>query len=251
MRGSVKWRTVLRIIVFAAVVLLAVPAQSQHGGEGHTASNRVTAPHSPVHGPVAPSGWEGSAEGKAYSEFNHHLAGVFVIVIGLSELHYALGVKKISWARFLLPVSMLSAGGFLLIWSDHEAWPIGSLSFADTFLGGDWEMLQHKLFGLLLLLVGTIEWLRRLGRLSQVLWRIPLPAFAILGGLSLFVHSHGAHPAAHQIAVHHAVMGVMAVTAGSTKLLSQWRRPRACFPWELAWSALILLIGLQLLLYAE
>jgi putative copper resistance protein D len=153
---------------------------------------------------------------------------------------------------------MLLAGGFLMVWSDHEAWPVGSLTFAQTFFGGDHEILQHKVYGLLLLGVGIIELLRRTGRVRQALWMIPLPAFAIVGGLMLFLHSHGAHPAAHKIAIHHAIMGIMAVSAGSSKLVSGWVGPGAGpggaagrSPWELVWACFILLIGTQLLIYTE
>ena len=41
----------------------------------------------------------------------------------------------------------------------------------------------------------------------------------------LFGHSHGFHPSAQKIAMHHAIMGTMAVTAGSTKLVSAWVMP--------------------------
>jgi hypothetical protein len=85
-------------------------------------------------------------------------------------------------------------------------------------------------------------------------WKVPLPAFAIVGGLSLFLHSHGAHPSAHQITLHHAVMGIMAITAGSSKFFSNWKESLVSdetSPWELAWAALVLLIGIQLLFYSE
>jgi putative copper resistance protein D len=77
---------------------------------------------------------------------------------------------------------------------------------------------------------------------------------AILGGLILFGHSHGVHPSAQKIALHHAVMGAMAVTAGSSKLVSGSRRSgseTAPFRWELLWAGLILFIGAQLLIYSE
>jgi hypothetical protein len=72
--------------------------------------------------------------------------------------------------------------------------------------------------------------------------------------LSLFLHSHGANPAAHKIALHHAVMGMMAVTAGSSKFVSDWNGTLSADKasrWELAWAALVLLIGIQLLVYSE
>jgi len=64
----------------------------------------------------------------------------------------------------------------------------------------------------------------------------------------LFLHSHGAHPAAHKIAIHHTLMGIMAITAGSCKLASELPDLSR---WGLAWASLILLIGLQLLVYTE
>jgi putative copper resistance protein D len=152
-------------------------------------------------------GWEGSAEGKAYSEFNHRLAGAVVVLIGLSELHGALGITAWLWMRLLLPGAMLAAGTYLIVWSDHAAWPIGSQTFMDTFVGGDTETLQHKSYALLLLVVGMLELFRRSGRLQEGYWALSLPAFAVIGGSLLFLHSHGDHPSAHTITLHHLTMG--------------------------------------------
>jgi hypothetical protein len=238
-------------------------ASAWHGDSSHGSVRVEQNSHEHVHsGTSAPRAleWEGSPEGKAYSEFNHHVAGVFVILIGLSELREALACSRFTWSRFLLPVAMSAAGGFLLIWSDHEAWPVGPLGFAQTFFGDDKEIVQHKTYGLLLLGVGVIELLRRFGRLAHEAWMVPLPALAIIGGLLLFGHEHGAHPFAQKIAVHHTVMGILAITAGSSKLVSGWQgqqrggnilRTGGRLSWELAWAGLVLLIGLQLLLYAE
>lgn len=204
--------------------------------------------------------WEGSSEGKAYSEFNHQLAGWSVILIGLSEILSTRKSPFLGKGRFLLPLSMLGFGGYLLGWSDHDAWPIGPRSFADTFFSRDWETIQHKVYAILLVAVGTIELVRRLGRIAPQGWAVPLPAFAIVGGMMLFLHSHGPHPSAHTIAFHHAVMGTMAVAAGGCKLIGDnarglfSRRPTATQKrngWEFVWASLILLIGFQLLMYRE
>jgi putative copper resistance protein D len=149
---------------------------------------------------------------------------------------------------------LLTSGFFLLVWSDHNAWPIGALSFVETFFGSDPEIFQHKSYGLLSLTVGAIELLRRLGQIRHAAWVAPLPFFAIIGGLMLFGHSHGVHPSAAKIAMDHAMMGTMAVTAGSSKLLSDWFRSpsQAGFSkWEMPWACLILFIGIQLLIYSE
>ncbi|MET0516266.1 MAG: hypothetical protein ABW047_13190 [Nitrospiraceae bacterium] len=208
------------------------------------------------------STWEGSPQGIAYSEFNHHLAGAFLLLIGLSEFRAIWGLPFLLWTRLFLPVGLLGAGVFLLIWSDHDAWPIGLLTFTQTFFGYDPEILQHKAFGVLSLGVGTTELLRRLGHIEGRRWAVPLPLFAVLGGLMLFGHMHGTHPSAHRIQTHHTIMGLFAMTAGSSKFVSSWLRgsrstnvpqsdamtiPR----WDVAWSVLILAIAIQLLIYSE
>lgn len=200
------------------------------------------------------SGWEGSVQGIAYSEFNHHLAGLCVLLMGLAELIQSLRVSSLLWFRFLLPTAMLLGSLVLLGWSDHEAWPIGSLGFTQTFSGKDPEILQHKIYGLLLFLVGAIEAARRGGCISDGLWRAPLPVFAIVGGLMLFGHSHGVHLSSRKIAMDHAVMGSLAVTAGLAKLLVERFRSLSdarFSKWELLWGGLIVLIGMQLLMYSE
>jgi putative copper resistance protein D len=228
------------------LLVSAAPLYAQPGPDGHPSG------HDP-HG-ASVGGWEGLAQGVAYSEFNHHLAGLFVLLIGCAELSQALHLPSLLWARLLLPAAMLFGSVILLIWSDHEAWPIGSLSFAQTFSGHDPEIIQHKIYGVLLFLVGTVEALRRTGRISDGLWSAPLPLFAVIGGLMLFGHSHGVHPSAEKIAMHHVMMGMMAATAGSFKLLSDWIRSplHVLSPaLEWFWAGLILLIGMQLLMYSE
>jgi putative copper resistance protein D len=215
------------------------------------AQPRDASPHDHHHAPTVSGQWDGSLEGVAYSERNHHLAGVFVLLIGLSELREGLGVSMLAWSRFLLPLAMLGAGGFLLIWSDHEAWPIGYKSFAETYFSDDWETVQHKLYAILLLSVGTIELLRRTDKVKHMAWGLPLPVFALIGGVMLFLHSHGAHPSAHKIAIHHAVMGTTALVAGLCKIIAGVKKQEGRSPWALAWASLVLLIGVELLVYTE
>ncbi len=238
---------------FLAVVLLvlavaldgpSVLAQPGHQSEHHDGAGRV-------HGAGSPGGqWEGSNQGIAYSELNHHVAGAFVVLIALADLRQALGVSSFAWTRFLLPGAMLLAGPLLLIWSDHDAWPIGSMTLVQTFFGDDLEVLQHKAYGLLLLAVGAIELARRLHWVSHAAWSAPLPLLAIVGGLMLFGHSHGIHPSAQKIAWHHALMGILAITAGSSKLVSGWIGSEKA-AWDFLWTGLILLIGIELLTYSE
>jgi len=223
-------------------------AMAPNADQGHGVS---AGSHAHQHGSER---WEGSLQGIAYSEYNHHLAGVFLLLIGLGEARQALGWQTLAWTRFLLPGALAVAGVFLLIWSDHDSWPIGSMTFAQTFLGSDAEVLQHKTFGVLAFVVGFIELLRRCGWFAHPVVTVPLPLFAIVGGLMLFSHSHGDHPGGQTITLHHVVMGALAITAGSSKLFSGWQARQLMTErsyWELLWASLVFIIGLQLLIYSE
>jgi putative copper resistance protein D len=234
-------------------LLTVAPAVAQHSVPFPHGSLHDEAHNRPDLGAQAQV-WEGSAKGIAYSERNHHVAGFMVLLMGMAELSHVLRLSSLRWARLLLPSILVVAGILIIVWSDHEAWPVGSLTFVDTFAGGDHEILQHKMYGILALGVGSVELFRRLGRIGHKAWASPLPLMAIVGGLMLFGHSHGFHPSAQKIAMHHAIMGTMAVTAGSTKLFSAWVMPSersSATNWEWVWVSLILLIGAQLLLYSE
>ena len=245
--------TILLCRMTLMTLLTVAPALAQHSVPfPHGSPHAVAHDRHDLGGPAEV--WEGSAKGIAYSERNHHVAGFMVLLMGVAELSHVLRLSSLRWARFLLPSILVVAGLLIIVWSDHEAWPIGSLTFVDTFAGGDPEILQHKMYGILALGVGSVELFRRLGRIGHKAWASPLPLMAIVGGLMLFGHSHGFHPSAEKIAMHHAIMGTMAVTAGSSKLLSAWvvpaERSRST-NWEWVWVSLILLIGAQLLLYSE
>lgn len=241
-----RWLSIVLAGLCMMLLISTAPLYAQPG-EGEPSQGHD-------HHGASVSGWEGSIEGVAYSEFNHHFTGLLVLIIGLSELRHALATPFWAWTRFFLPGALLTAGFYLFVWSDHEAWPIGSLSFTQTFFGCDSEIFQHKSYALLSLMVGAIELFRRLGAIGHAVWVTPLPLFAVIGGLMLFGHSHGLHPSAAKIALGHTIMGTMSVTAGSCKLLSDWFRSsthQGSSRWELLWAALILLIGVQLLLYSE
>jgi putative copper resistance protein D len=202
----------------------------------------------------ASGGWEGSAEGMAYSEFNHHLAGLFDVAFGLAELGNALKYPLPLWTRLVLPGALGITGVYLMVWSDHDAWPIGSLGFVETFFGHDWEIIEHKIYSVLAVAIAVCETLRRIGRVRHPAWAAPLVFLTLVGGLLLFVHSHGNHPASERIAFHHALLGTVGIGAAISKALASWMpgtSRRFVKLAEVAWAGFVILFGLLLLIYSE
>lgn len=198
--------------------------------------------------------WEGSAQGIAYSEFNHRVVGLLNVLFGIFELGHALRYPLPLWTRLILPGAFGIIGAFLLVWSDHEAWPIGSLSFVDTFFGQDQEIIQHKLYGIFAATVALSEGVRRMDWVRHPVWAAPLVVPGFLGALALFAHSHGNHPANETIELHHALLGSLGICAALSKAMASWisgASTQSRKGWELAWAVCVILIGLQLLVYFE
>jgi putative copper resistance protein D len=198
--------------------------------------------------------WERSAQGIAYSEFNHRFAGLMNLFFGLFELGHALRYPLPVWTRLILPSAFGVIGVFLLVWSDHEAWPIGSLGFVDTFFGQDQEIIQHKLYGIFAATVALSETARRMDWVRHPAWAAPLVVFGFVGALALFAHSHGYHPANETIALHHALLGSLGICAALSKAMASWTPVASTQPargWEVAWAVFVILAGFQLLVYFE
>jgi putative copper resistance protein D len=64
----------------------------------------------------------------AWSEYNHHWAGLFVLAIGVLALLSQAGLR---WARHW-PLVFFGLSGFLLIRSDPEVWPLGQIGLLET-----------------------------------------------------------------------------------------------------------------------
>ena len=225
-------------------------AQSHSGHQAVSGEAGVTNDHQREH----IGGWEGSSEGIAYSEFNHHFAGLCDVLFGLAELGYALRLPLPFWIRLVLPSALGIIGVYLLVWSDHDAWPIGSLGFVETFFGEDREILEHKIYSVLAVAIAVCETLRRIDRVRHPAWAAPLVFLTLIGGLLLFVHSHGNHPASERIELHHALLGTVGVGAALSKAMASWMpgASRQFVKWtEVAWAGSVILFGLLLLLYSE
>jgi hypothetical protein len=123
------------------------------------------------------------------SEWNHHLAGYILIGIALLVLASHC-FSSLDFLKGLWPFLFLAAGLYLAAWSDKEIWPRGFLSWT-WLLHHDAEARQHKIYALLLLIMGAIEYLRWRGKLGLWgrTWAFPL--VALIGACLLLVHDHG------------------------------------------------------------
>ena len=161
-------------------------------GLGGLAGNRLMARTSGYDSTAVstPNSGISSDPNKAPSEFNHHMAGWALIAVGLlvliSILHPHLGGLRHFW-----PALFLLMGLFLLLWSDAEIWPRGNMSWT-WLLHHDHEAGQHKIYALLLVAIGFVEYLRAHGSLNRF-WRAwAFPVLAIVGATLLLVHDHTA-----------------------------------------------------------
>jgi hypothetical protein len=127
---------------------------------------------------------------KPASELNHHLAGYALIAIGALVIA-GYSSEKLRPLQLVWPFLFVAAGLFLAAWSDAEIWPRGDLSWR-FLIHHDLEARQHKIYAILLILIGIIEYLRVRGKLSRF-WRISaFPLLALVGAILLLFHNHGA-----------------------------------------------------------
>lgn len=138
---------------------------------------------------------------KASSEMNHHIAGFALLAIGVMVI-CGHRYKKLAFLQTLWPLLFIAAGIFLAVWSDSEIWPRGNLSWT-WLLQHDAEARQHKIYAVLLISIGVIEYLRSRTRLNRQWAQWAFPLLAVAGGIFLFFHEHGSATAASAHEHHH------------------------------------------------
>jgi putative copper resistance protein D len=186
-------------------------------------------------------------EDRAWSEYNHHMAGLFVLAMGLLAILNRLGA---GWARHW-PLVFLAMAVFLLLRNDPGSWPLGPQGFWEGMAYA--EVVQHRLFVLLVVAFGIFEWMVRTGRLQSSRCALVFPILCVVGGGLLLTHSHGSLnlKAEYLIEVTHAPLGVVALMIGWARWL-ELRLPGAehRLPGRL-WAAGLAVIGVLLLFYRE
>ncbi len=196
----------------------------------------------------------GSAEGPArnaadiaWSEYNHHWSGMFVLAIGLLALLNHAGVRV---ARHW-PVLFLGLAAFLFFRSDPEVWPLGPIGFWASLR--DVEVLQHRFFVLLTILFGVFEWRVRAFGIRTGWTPYVFPLATALGGAALLTHSHAIENLKEQLLIEltHTPLALAGVAAGWARWLELRLNPPGSRIAGWVWPLCFLLVGAMLILYRE
>jgi len=182
----------------------------------------------------------------AWSEYNHHWAGLVVLVMGI----LAVLARRFSWARNW-PLTFFGLAAFLLIRADSENWPLGPRGFWESFQVA--EVAQHRFFVLLIIVFAIFEWGVQTGRIAVQRAGLIFPAVCAVGGALLLTHSHSLGNLKEECLVEmsHLPLSILAVLAGTSRWLEiRLTRDRPGLA-EWVWPACFVLIGAVLISYRE
>jgi copper resistance protein D len=187
---------------------------------------------------------------KAWSEYNHHWAGIVVLSMGLLALIAQAG--NVSWARHW-PLAFFGLSAFLFLRSDPETWPLGPVGFWATL--ADPEVLLHRFFAVLVIALAIFEWRVQTGRVASGRARLVFPVLIAVSGALLLTHSHSLGNLKEEVLAElsHIPIAIFAVTAGWSRWL-ELRLPSENQTQNVMarlWPLCIALIGVVLLNYRE
>ncbi len=189
-----------------------------------------------------------TAEDREWSEFNHHVSGIIVLTMGLLAIVHRMGWGR--WARHW-PLMFLPLSVFMLIRNDPGSWPLGPQGFWEGLAYT--EVVQHRLFVVLVVGFGLFEWMVRSGRIRSAAWAHVFPVLCAVGGLLLLTHSHASLNVKEEFLteVTHAPLGLLALAAGWGRWLElRLPPPEDRWPGRL-WAMAFVLIGGLLIIYRE
>jgi putative copper resistance protein D len=182
----------------------------------------------------------------AWSEFNHHWAGLVVLAAGvLSQL-----ARRISWARHW-PLVFLGLAAFLFLRADAENWPLGPRGFWESFQVA--EVAQHRFFVVLIVAFGVFEWAVRNAHLPAGAAGLVFPLVCAAGGALLLTHSHSLGNLKEEFLAElsHTLLAILAVMAGWSRWLELRLTAHRGRILGRVWPVCFILIGAILLNYRE
>jgi hypothetical protein len=210
----------------------------------------------PMDEPMDPAARAKHLADKKESEFNHHLAGFFVVLAGIFILFEPALKNRQPAVRYAWPLCFLISGIFLLVFSDTELWPFGPKNW---WIGvtGNLEVLQHKTFAAILLGLGVIEIRRARGTLRAAWSAWVFPVLAGAGSFLLLFHVHGGAmngpdgmTAMERIQMQH--FSYAATGAGIALFNGLSNTPtRAQRVFRILWPLCMIALGVLLMFYVE
>ncbi len=183
----------------------------------------------------------------AWSEFNHHWAGVFVVLIGVLAFMNRAGIR---WAKHW-PLVFLGLAVFLFLRSDPEVWPMGDEGIFESLR--DIEVLQHRFFVLLTVMFAFFEWRVRAGGWDDKRARLVFPLVCAVGGAALLTHSHAIANVKEALLIEltHTPLALASIAAGWARWLEIRMKDRTGRVAGWVWPICFVFIGLLLLSYRE
>ena len=223
---------------------LTQPAlQAKLDEEARTAGAKPQLAFTPGAGVIPPR----NAADLAWSEYNHHWAGLFVVAIALMALLHRAGLGIAGhW-----PLLFLGLAGFLFWRSDPEAWPMGAISFMDSLR--DVEVLQHRFIVLLLICFALFEWKVRITKQTTGWQPLVFPLATALSGMALLTHSHAIANVREQLLIEitHTPLALAGVAGAWARWLELRLDPPGSRIAGWIWPLCFLVVGVVLLVYRE
>jgi putative copper resistance protein D len=195
------------------------------------------------------SGTANDANDSAWSEYNHHWAGVIVLAAGLLAL--LARSRRFKWAQHW-PLLFIGLAVFILLRADPENWPLGPRPFWASFSSPD--VLQHRIYALLITAFAVFEWAVETGRVKSRAASYVFPLICAAGGALLLTHSHALGNIKEEMLAEmsHTPIALLGATAGWSRWLDlrlpDKRNSRIA---AYVWPVCIILVGIVLLDYRE
>ncbi|MGB9031634.1 MAG: CopD family protein [Acidobacteriaceae bacterium] len=226
----------------------------------HTPAFSQLAPPTPLSVAVREATYTGGsasdANDRAWSEYNHHWAGLIVLAAGALALIARLPRQR--WERHW-PLLFLGLSIFILLRADPECWPLGPRPFWASFTAPD--VLEHRAYAVLIAVFSVFEWGVQTGKLRWPRARFVFPVLCAAGGALLLTHTHALGEGTDEVyaELSHTPIALLGAVAGWGRWLElrlddraaevEESRPRRIAAW--IWPACLVLIGLLLLNYRE
>jgi putative copper resistance protein D len=183
---------------------------------------------------------------RAWSEYNHHWAGIIVFAAGL----FALASRIYRWATHW-PLAFLGLGVFLFLRADAAYWPLGPSGLWESFWVA--EVAQHRLFVVLISAYAIFEWRVQTGYSRNRYASYALPLLSAIGAPILLMHSHSLGNVKEEFLAElsHAPIAILGLMAGCSRWLELRLTKGQHWAWRWAWPVCLMAVGFLLVMYRE